>query len=341
MARYPFRLRGGQKNWMRNPIYIILVLLIIAVVIVFLRYRPANRSTDSNLVSPNDIGMPGANEAIPLVSPKPTPEPNLIEIPVPASKSNPKVEELINEAVAMVNTEPSRIIEARDRLNELLPMPMSPEQQVLLKNHLSQLANQWLFSRSVFPDDKHCSSYEVKTGDKLQNISRQFKVPWEILLEINHIPRPEALRSGQTIKVIHGPFHARIYRSTFTMDLYLQNTYVRSFPVGLGEPGRQTPTGLWIVKPGGKLISPPWTDPDTHKVYHPGDPNYPLGSCWIELEGIEGEAKGKTGFGIHGTKEPGTIGTASSRGCIRLHNGDAKFVYNLLVPGLSRVEVVP
>jgi lipoprotein-anchoring transpeptidase ErfK/SrfK len=57
------------------------------------------------------------------------------------------------------------------------------------------------------------------------------------------------------------------------------------------------------------------------------------------LEGLSGAAEDRTGFGIHGTKEPETIGTASSLGCIRMHNGDAILMYNLLVPNYSTVEV--
>jgi lipoprotein-anchoring transpeptidase ErfK/SrfK len=165
-------------------------------------------------------------------------------------------------------------------------------------------------------------------------------VPYEILQQINNIGRPEALRAGEKIKVINGPFHARIYRSAFTMDLFLQNTYVRSFRVGLGKRGRETPKGLWRVKPSGKLITPTWTDPDTGKTYKAEDPDYPLGSRWIALEGIEGNAVGRTGIAFHGTKDPNLIGTADSRGCIRLDNGDAILVYNLLVPTFSQVEIV-
>jgi len=124
------------------------------------------------------------------------------------------------------------------------------------------------------------------------------------------------------------------------MDLYLQDTFVRSFEVGLGKPGRETPTGLWVVEPGGKLIKPVWRDPDTGKVHYPDDPDYPLGSRWIRLKGLEGEAVGRTGIAFHGTKDPNLIGTAGSRGCIRLHNGDAILLYSLLEAGFSRVEVV-
>ena len=122
------------------------------------------------------------------------------------------------------------------------------------------------------------------------------------------------------------------------MDLYLQDTFVRSFVVGLGKPGRETPTGRWRVK--GKLLSPTWTDPDTGKTYEAEDPDYPLGSRWIGLEGLEGDAIGITGIAFHGTKDPNLIGTAGSKGCIRLHNGDAILMYNLLMPGLSQVKIV-
>lgn len=339
MARYPSsRIRGRH----RNQIYVVLALLIVAVVIGFI-YKPGifKKGRTQLPLPPNDVNIPEVNATTMVpVAPQPRPEPNLAEIPQPTGEANPEVAELINETLALLDAQPSKIIQARDRLNKALSMPMSGQQQALVKEQLSTLADKWLFSPSIFPEDNLCSSYQVKPGDQLRIIGKQFKVPWEILMEVNNIPRPDALRAGETIKVIHGPFHAKVYRSTFTMDLYLQKTFVRSFPVGLGKPDRQTPTGLWVVKPGGKMISPIWTDPDTHEVLHPGDPNYPLGSRWIELKGVQGNAKSQTGFGIHGTEKPHTIGSASSRGCIRLHNGDAILLYNLLVPTYSQVEIL-
>ncbi len=123
------------------------------------------------------------------------------------------------------------------------------------------------------------------------------------------------------------------------MDVFLQNTFVRSFRVGLGKPDMETPIGLWRVKAGGKLVKPVWTDPITNKTFHPEDPDYPLGSRWIGLEGLKGAAKDRTGFAIHGTKDPEQIGTAGSQGCIRLRKGNAILVYNLLFPNFSQVEV--
>ena len=60
------------------------------------------------------------------------------------------------------------------------------------------------------------------------------------------------------------------------------------------------------------------------------------------MEGVDGAAKSRTGFAIHGasnSKEDET-GGAVSQGCIRLYNGEEILLYNLLTPGVSQVIVV-
>ncbi len=339
MARYrsPY---GRQRSSWEKWIYIVVILVIVAAVFVLVGYNPFSRTRDKAAGVLPSVGV--IEEAV-VVKDEPVaaePEPKLPEVsPVPIFEPNSKVAELIDEAMSLVNSMPRRLIRAREVLNEALLVPMNEKQRAVVKERLSKLADEWLFSRTIFPQDELCGSYNVKAGAMLSTIAGQFKVPWEILAEINGV-RPETLRAGEPIKVIKGPFHARIYRSTFTMDLYLQDTFVRSFPVGLGKPGRETPMGLWSVKTGGKLVKPTWTDPDSGKTYEAEDPDYPLGSRWIALKGLKGQAVGRTGIAIHGTKDPAEIGTAGSRGCIRLHNGDAILIYNLLVPEFSRVEVV-
>jgi len=271
---------------------------------------------------------------------KPVPEWNLPEKPDAAFEYAPESAALIAEIMSYIDAKPPQIIEARDKLNGMLSMPMSEKQSVFVKRQLSNLAEKWLFSKTVLPQDVLCSNYKVRPGDQLGAIGRKLKVPYEIIMRINNIKTPKALRAGETIKVINGPFHVLIHRSTFTMDLYLQNTFVRSFRVGLGQPGRETPKGLWRVKPGGKLISPIWTDPDTGKTYQARDPDYPLGSRWIGLEGLKGAAEGRSGFAVHGTKKAEQIAKADSRGCIRMHDKDVILVYDLLMPQVSQVVVV-
>lgn len=348
MARYRRGLYRKRKT--RNRIYGGLAVLILVVVIFFTFFHKGG----DKIAKKEPVGF---FEAKPVKEAKQAPEtPRVIEPPKvvaaepktvrqpalePTLKATLPVLEVMTEAAALINSKPAKIIEARDILDAALKeIPMNQSELRRVKSQLSKLADMWLFSRKVYPQDKLCDSYKVASGEMFSEIGKQYKVPHELLMRMNTIARAELLRAGDTIKVINGPFHAKIYLSSFTMDLYLQKTFVKSYKVGIGQTGKRTPTGLWRVKHGGKLIEPPWPDPVSGKILYAGDPDYALGSRWIGLEGLEGEAKGRTGFGIHGTKEPETIGTASSRGCIRLHNGHAIEVYDLLVPIHSKVRVV-
>lgn len=269
------------------------------------------------------------------------PEPTVTETAQPTTPpSNEEAAAVIAEAKNLLNSPPRQVIAARNKLNEALSMPMSPRQRQAVKEQMAELSKEWLFGPAAFAGDTLCETYTVQPGDLLQVIGRRNKVPYELLMQINNIPRPQSLQAGKAIKIIKGPFHAKVYRSTFTMDVYLQDVYVRSFKVGLGRAGYETPTGLWRVQEGGKLIAPTWTDPDSGRVYKATDPDYPLGSRWVALDGVEGNAEGRTGFAIHGTKEPEQIGAAGSRGCIRMYNGEAILVYNMLFPLYSKVEVL-
>ena len=344
MARYRTSSYGKRRKQKRRRMYVISAFVVVGAVIASVYgYHPFQRNeeeTSATLIGTNVKDTTNSAVLMPVEA-RPELKIDLIKYtPQAASGSSPEVDDLITEAIALISAKPGRIIDARDRLNEAMSMPMNEQQRAFVKKQLSELADKWLFSGAVFEQDKLCGSYKVELGDKLKTIGRRFKVPYEVLMKINNITRPKALRAGETIKVINGPFHARIYRSAFTMDLYLQDTFVRSFPVVLGRPGMETPTGYWVVRPDGKLISPTWTDTYTGKTYEAQDPDYPLGSRWIGLEGVEGSAKGRTGFAIHGTTAQEELGTARSRGCIRLYDENVILVYDLLVQGLSHLVIV-
>lgn len=303
---------------------------------------PLAAEATPSLGSPGQEGAGQATVAPAQVSESTLPAPRRLPVTTAvASKpiANAKADTIVAEALALLKTQPRQIIAVRDKLNKTLSMALTPAQEKAVKLEMAALSREWLFGPAVFAGDTLCGTYTVKRGDLLQVIGRRHKVPFEILMKINSIPRPQSLQAGKAIKVINGPFHAKVSRTTFTLDLYLRDTYVRSFKVGLGRPGYETPTGLWRVQEGGKLEKPTWTDPDTQREYKASDPDYPLGSRWIALDGVSGDAKGRIGFAIHGTKEPSQIGAAGSRGCIRMYNGEAILIYNMLFPLYSKVEV--
>jgi LysM repeat protein len=234
-----------------------------------------------------------------------------------------------------------KTIEARHALNALLKQKLSKSDQAEVRNLLTKLADDTVFSKRKLPDDPLVDTYTVKSGDVLVRIGREYKVPAEALMRINGIKDASKLRAEEKIKVAKGPFHVRIYKSEFRMDVYLQDLYVRSYRVGLGAD-QGTPEGVWRVKE--RLDNPtyfPSASAQEKRVISADDPKNPLGERWIGLEGIEGDALGRSGYGIHGTIDPDSIGKAVSLGCVRMHNEDVEFLFDLMQTGQSTVTILP
>lgn len=255
----------------------------------------------------------------------------------PATPSAPSAAQglkLIESARGQIQS--GNLIAARQQLSEAMNSGLESAKQVEIRAELVRLGQATVFSPRVYADDPLAGQYIVAGGDTLEKIARKHKVTAGLLARINNIPNINLIRQGQTLKVLHGPFHAKVTKSAFRMDVYLQDTFVQSFPVGLGaEDG--TPTGTWEV--GEKLVNPTFYHPRENKVYAADDPMNPLGERWIALKGVAGNAVGQMRYGLHGTIEPDSIGRSVSLGCIRMHNPDVELVYDMLVPALSTVLV--
>jgi hypothetical protein len=226
------------------------------------------------------------------------------------------------------------LLKARDLINRALHTGLTPEQSALARQALAELAGRTIFSSAVIAGDPLADHYTVRSGDTLGRISKRFKISEDLLAEVNGITNKNFIREGRRFKVVDGPFHAAITKSNHLMHIYLQDVYVRTFRVALGADG-STPTGRWKVI--NQQENPGWVDPRTGRRWHPDDPENPIGEYWIGLEGVEGDAVGQFGYGIHGTIEPETIGQNVSLGCVRLAPDDIATVYKLLVVGESYV----
>jgi len=240
--------------------------------------------------------------------------------------------------------QPGDLIGARSQLNEsLLSGKLSGSDADAARKSLSEISQTVVFSPKKFSDDPFGGTYDVLSGERLATIAAKNGVSWQFLARINGID-PRHLRSGTTIKVIKGPFHAVVNKSIFRMDIYLgspgeaDSIYVTSFPVGLGQDG-STPSGTWQVAAGNKIRHPKYYSPRGEGVIDADDPKNPLAGYWLGLVGLDGQAVGKTSYGIHGTIDPNSIGKQASMGCIRLRSEDIAVVFDLLVEGKSKVVV--
>lgn len=95
-------------------------------------------------------------------------------------------------------------------------------------------------------------------------------------------------------------------------ELYLiqSPTQIAHFPIAIGKPETPTPKGSWQVL--NKKILPE---------------SGPFGTHWIGLN--------LPGYGIHGTNQNNSIGTAVSGGCIRMHNEHIQYLFEQISIGTT------
>ncbi len=104
-------------------------------------------------------------------------------------------------------------------------------------------------------------------------------------------------------------------------EMYLieNGEVVRTYGVAIGSRKHPTPTGRYWT---GRIVwNPRWVPPPSKwarklKARAAGDPRNPMQGVKIYFR--------EPWFYIHGTNAPGSIGTASSHGCIRMRTRDAK-----------------
>jgi len=104
------------------------------------------------------------------------------------------------------------------------------------------------------------------------------------------------------------------------LALIENDAIVSVFAVAVGAPDSPTPIGTFIIV--NRIPNPTYYKPG--KIVGPGAAN-PLGTRWIGLN--------EKGYGIHGTDQPRSIGSARSHGCIRLRNRDVEQLFERVRPG--------
>lgn len=299
------------------------------------RSRPeADSSIQANAPSTNDseakeIELSTSPEAAAESTGKP-PSPF-----APASFGNSAAKALMTGREALASGE---LIKARAAMSRALALGVSTSDQDFVRRELDRISDAMLFSRAVSAEDPLTVSYTVKSGESLYVIAAKHKISQELVMTLNGIRDRDAIYAGSKLKLIQGPFSAKVYKSAHRMDIFLDDVFVRSFSVGLGTDGG-TPAGEWIIK--SKITDPDWSDPVTGRYYSAADPENPIGERWVSLECISGDCMGRIGFGIHGTIDPKSIGADLSMGCVRLAPDDVAFVFDLFVQRHSKITVLP
>jgi len=114
---------------------------------------------------------------------------------------------------------------------------------------LSQLAGSVIYSTEHRLEPPHM----VQAGEKLEDIAKQYNIPWQLLAKINGIARADQLQPGQQLKVMRGPFSALIDLSERKMTLMLDRRYAGQFSIHV-DPTTSVEEGHWTVDQ--KLLTP-------------------------------------------------------------------------------------
>jgi len=96
---------------------------------------------------------------------------------------------------------------------------------------------------------------------------------------------------------------------SFTLTLNQNGAVVSSYPIAVGAPSTPTPLGDWRI---------------IQKTLNPGGA---FGTRWMKINVPWG------GYGIHGTDNPSSIGSAASHGCVRMYNEDVNELYDIVPLG--------
>ena len=272
----------------------------------------------------------------------------------PAQEEEPLTVIRPSAAVATLMRQAEEAIKANDpvRARELYNAALLSDRatagdRAQIRQQMAALNQDLMFSPRVYPNDPFATTYEVQRGDSLSRIAQNEGVAteWRLIQRVNRLSNPGGIYAGQKLKLVRGPFNAVVSKSAFRMDVYVgppedidQWVYVRSFDVGLGEHDG-TPLGVFTVRRHSKLINPFWRNPRTGEEFAADDPDNPIGERWVGLRGL-GQAETFSGYGIHGTIEPDSIGREMSMGCVRMRPDDVALVYELLTEEISRVHIV-
>lgn len=254
--------------------------------------------------------------------------------PVPTRKGDPKEFKVIEKPVAVrpveKKQEPSSLemadkylkegkkYEARNMLSDIFINKKLPQKQREIKALLDTLNKELIFSASPSPD---ATMYTVQPGDIISKIAKQFNTNYELIIKING-KSTSRLNIGEKLKILTGKTKIVVSKSDFTLTLLLNDQYVKQYRVCIGKDDK-TPVGAFEVK--NKMQEPTWYSP-AGGIFPYGHKENILGTRWIGFK----DKPNLSGFGIHGTTIPESIGTAASNGCVRMLNSDVEELYDFV-----------
>lgn len=215
-------------------------------------------------------------------------------------------------------------IEAKALYRKLIGEYPNSQKVLEWEKKLEELNLKLLFSSAITAGSK---AYEIKPGDSLNRIAREFKTTVELIKKENNLS-DDRITPGRKIKVWTAPFSILVDKSQNILMLKANEEVIKTYIVSTGK-NNCTPTGTFKIV--NKQIDPPWFKSGAGKPIPTGSPENVLGTRWMGFD--------LAGYGIHGTVDPQSLGKQVTQGCVRLSNPDVEELY-IIVPIGTEVTVV-
>lgn len=172
--------------------------------------------------------------------------------------------------------------------------------------------------------------YVVKSGDSLAVIAKKHNTTVALLQMSNRLDRTNpTIYPDQVLKIYQGDWRIEVSKSDFTLVLYDDQRIVKVYDIATGRQNR-TPVGTFVVD--NKETEPTWYA-GNGKVIKFGTKDNVLGTRWMGIKPTGDTDQTLKGFGIHGTWEPESIGSAASLGCVRMVNDQVEELYDIVTYG--------
>jgi len=173
-----------------------------------------------------------------------------------------------------------------------------------------------LFSPVVTPKS---ISYQIKSGDTLIKIAKEYKTTPELIMKSNNIS-DSLIIPGRKIKVWTAPFNILVDKSQNILWLKSGEEIFKTYIVSTGK-NNCSPVGTFKII--NKLPNPTWFKAGA--VVPSSSPENVLGTRWMGFD--------LAGYGIHGTTQPQELGKQVTEGCVRLSNQDVEELYTIVPLG--------
>ena len=226
-------------------------------------------------------------------------------------------------AAAKAGFDAGRLVEGRDALNLSLAILGEADPADKIRTQLAAMNVPVFLGTELLPGDTYVRTVPIAEGDNFPKLAQRYRVPSAFLQSINPGMDPRRLQIKTNLKVVFGPFHARLVKHANRLDLLARDMYVCSFAANI-EPAYMVPVGDYRIKSGGKL-----------QLGGAG------GKTWLGFEGIDSDTNA-THFGwIYGSGGARSRGTDRAPVGVMLADADLATLYNTLVEGDSLLHVEP